>query len=202
VLLAPRIKVSKYSLPPPFGKGDHESEGNNQYRGDEEEHPRIDTTQEKYSHRDDRNHKEGSHIGFGKQEQSDDGDRRRHGKYCTKKALLDRHAAHHVSGCVKKDGELGHFGWLEAHESQRDPAPGAIHHDADARDEHQDEQYDRSDEEPRGYTLPCPQRYLKNQQCSNKTRRPERSGDVQENGSMSTERSVGYPAKRSMPNTP
>ena len=55
--------------------GDHQHEGADQHRGDQQEHAAVDAAEEQDAHRDRRDDHEGAHVGLGQQQQADQRDR-------------------------------------------------------------------------------------------------------------------------------
>ena len=78
--------------------------------------------------------------------------------------------AHHVVGRVHRDRELGQLGRLEVHDAERDPAARAVDALADAGNQHDDQQQQRGDEDPRRELLPDRDRHLHRDQRGERRR--------------------------------
>ena len=123
---APRVQVGEDPLAPPLRQRDHQREGNEHHRGDQEEHPGVDAAEEQDSHGDHRDHHERAHVGLGQKQRSDHGNGDGHRQHGTEKTFLHIHLAHHVIGGIEQHGELGQLRRLESHDAERNPAPRAV----------------------------------------------------------------------------
>ena len=159
----PGIQVGKNPLAAPVAQRHHQSKCDHDHRRDGKKHARVDAAQKENAHGDHRDHHESAHVGFGQQQDTDDGHSRRHRQHSAEKSLFDIHLAHHVVGCIEQDRELGQLGRLKVHEAQRDPAARTIDALADKGQQHQRQQHQRCDEQPGRHFFPNGQRHLKSQ---------------------------------------
>ncbi len=154
IFFRPGIEVGKNPLAAPRAERDHQRKRADQHGGDEEEHLAVDTTQKQDGHGDGGNHHECAHVRLGQQQQPHHADGDTHGRHRAEKALFHIHLANHVVRGVQGDRQLGQFGWLEVHHTQGQPTTGAVHALAHMGNQHQDQQDQRSHEQPRSPTLP------------------------------------------------
>ena len=133
VVLGPRIEVRKNASASVVVESDHEREGPDQHAGNQEEHAGIDAAQKQDAHGDDRNHHEGTHIGFRQQQTAHGAYRGSHGPDRFHKIFLEFDLAHHVACRVQHGGKLGQFGRLKVGYTQRNPTFSAIDAFADKR---------------------------------------------------------------------
>ena len=169
VLFTPGIQVSKNPLTTPVTEHDHQAERDHHNERNRKEHAGIHAAQKQDAHRDDRDHHKSAHVGLGKKQQTHHGNRNSHRHHRPKKALFDVHLAHHVISGVQQYGKLGQLGWLKIHEAKRDPPARTIDAFADERHQHQNQQNQGCDEQPRRQLFPRAHGHLKSQQGHDKS---------------------------------
>ena len=116
--------------------------------------------------------------------------------------MQERRLAHRVARGVQHDRELHELGRLQVDDGERQPAARAVDRLADAGDEHEREQHDAADEEPRREALPRLHRHLEGDERRERRRR-RRTSRAARGSTTSGSRCAPTPRpSRSTPSTP
>ena len=162
--VGPRIHVAEDPLHA-IRRSEYEKRESGAEHGEQrEEMPAVHAAEKKHREGARGNDHQGAEVRLAQQQPRDEQHHDQHRQQTVLEAFQHAMPAHGVVGGIKHAGKLHQLRRLDAEHRQREPATGAVHFAANARDEDRDEKRDAGDKEQRRQALPYLHRHEKHRE--------------------------------------
>jgi hypothetical protein len=150
----PRVHETKNAVTPVRGEDDQRGESGTQHDDQYDEQARPHAAEKENAHGDRDDHHESAKVRFLEQQDADGDHRARQRQKGLLQIVHVRHLARRVVGGIEDGKQLHQLGGLQVGDAQRQPAARTIDLATDTGNQHQRQQHEATDEQPRRPALP------------------------------------------------